>query len=104
VNDVYGRRLRPTEGVKLSGASQEAEPYADTTLESPYWAPKVHGIDDSLSLRQKDRDGRFFLHILFCMFSVPYFGLSPEWLEAGLILFYIVKERIIHGFGYVKRN
>lgn len=38
-----GERCISAEGVKLSGASrQEAEPYADTTLESPARAPKVH--------------------------------------------------------------
>ena len=34
MDDVYGRRQKPTEGAKLSGVSQETEPYADTTLES----------------------------------------------------------------------
>ncbi len=30
-----GEDVMSTEGAKLSGASDEAEPYADTTLESP---------------------------------------------------------------------
>lgn len=30
-----GEDVMSTEGAKLSGASGEAEPYADTTLESP---------------------------------------------------------------------
>ena len=38
-----GERCISAEGVKLSGAfRKKAEPYADTTLESPARAPKVH--------------------------------------------------------------
>lgn len=43
MDDVYGRRLIPTEGAKLSGAVAGGTVYGHNSGESLKWAPKVHG-------------------------------------------------------------
>ncbi len=43
MDDVYGRRLIPTEGAKLSGAVTGGTVYGHNSGESLKWAPKVHG-------------------------------------------------------------
>ena len=55
MNEIYGRRLYSLPKELNSQVSQDGTVYGHNSGES-HWAPKVHGICDSLSLRQKDRD------------------------------------------------
>lgn len=62
----------PTEGAKLSGVSQETEPYTDTTLESPLNGRRRCKDEESQSLRPKDRENASWyscaLYHMFCLF------------------------------------